>query len=166
MNIQTKLVFALLLFSSMLTSNLACAENTGKFVYQHEGMSYPYAITQTGDNYTYEFEKSPGVEGKKLKAILQVLLAVYEDGSINPSYSETFMKETALCFVFDGNFYSYRACFLPNDYSPNNRDRFWGFVTKLPNARWLITFNLLPLLLVIGLVFYYPKIRNLINSSH
>jgi hypothetical protein len=67
------------------------------------------------------------------------------------------MKETALCFVFDGTFYSYRACFLPNDYSPANRDRFWGFTTRLPNALWLVTRNLLPALLAIGLFFLFPK---------
>ncbi len=136
---------------------LGAAEGTGEFVYQNDGEDYPYSVKQTGENYTFEFGKNPRVEGRKLKAALHVLQSVYGDSSINPSYSETFMKETALCFVFDGTFYSYRACFLPNDYSPANRDRFWGFVTQLPNALWLITRNLLPALLVFSLFFFYPR---------
>jgi len=144
---------------SLGIAGLASAENTGKFSYEAQGESYPYSVKQTGDSYTYEFEKNPGLEGNKLKAAVHVLQSVYGDDSINPRYSETFMKETALCFVFDGNFHSYRACFLPNDYSPGNRDRFWGFVTKLPNARWLITFNLLPAVLAFGLIFLYPRWR-------
>ena len=153
------ILYRLMIFLMLACAGLASAENTGQFIYQTEGQDYPYTVKQTGDNYTYEFEKNPGKEGKKIKAVWHVLQSVYEDSSINPSYSETFMKETALCFVFDGTFHSYRACFLPNDYSPGNRERFWGFVTKLPNARWLITFNLLPALLAIGLVFLYPKLR-------
>jgi hypothetical protein len=136
---------------------IAYAENIGQFTYHNEGIDYPYSVKQTGESYTYEFAKPPGLEGRKLKAVLHVLKSVYEDSSIKSEYSETFMKETALCFVFDGTFHSYRACFLPNDYSPGNRDRFWGFVTQLPNATWMITYNLLPALLVIGLFFFYPK---------
>lgn len=152
-----KLLFCLL-FLLVVRPGLGLAEGAGQFVYQHEGLDYPYVIKQTGDNYTFEFAKNPGLEGRKLKAAVHVLQSAYGDSSINPTYSETFMKETALCFVFDGTFYSYRVCFLPNDYSPDNKNRFWGFVTQLPNALWLITRNLLPALLVIGLVFLYPKI--------
>ncbi|CAG0963194.1 hypothetical protein GPROT1_00971 [Gammaproteobacteria bacterium] len=159
MCVLRKPLHGLLMFLMLAYSVIASAESTGRFMYQSEGQDYPYTVKQTGDNYTYEFERNPGKEGKKIKAALHVLQSVYEDSSINPSYSETFMKESALCFVFDGNFHSYRACFLPNDYSPDNRDRFWGFVTQLPNARWLITFNLLPALLAIGLVFLYPRLR-------
>ena len=149
----------LLLSFAIAWPSISAAEGAGQFIYHNEGENYPYSVKQTGDNYTFEFEKTPGVEGRKLKATLHVLQSVYDDPSINPTYSETFMKETALCFVFDGTFYSYRACFLPNDYSPNHRDRFWGFVTQLPNALWLITRNLLPALLVFGLLFFYPKKR-------
>jgi hypothetical protein len=136
---------------------MGTAGNTGTFHYQNETGNYPFAVKQTGDNYTFEFDNYPGIIGKKLKAAVHVLQSVYEDSSINPSYSETFMKESAQCFVFDASFYSYRACFLPNDYSPGNRERFWGFVTQLPNAAWLITRNLLPALFGIGLFFYLLK---------
>ncbi|MFM8332766.1 MAG: hypothetical protein ACKN9T_13860 [Candidatus Methylumidiphilus sp.] len=133
----------------------AWAEGTGDFSYLRDGQNYPYSVKQTGENYTFEFEKTPG-EGKKIPAAVHVLASVYGDDSINPSYSETFMKETALCFVFDGTWYSYRACFLPNDYSPGKRERFWGFVSQLPNAKWLITRNLLPVVLAFGLLFFVP----------
>ena len=154
---QNKTLHGLLMVLTLAYAGVASAENTGQFIYQNEGQDYPYSVKQTGENYTYEFDRNPGLEGNKIKAASHVLQAVYEDTSINPSYSETFMKETALCFVFDGNFHSYRACFLPNDYSPGKRDRFWGFVTQLPNALWLITRNLLPALLVIGLIFFFPR---------
>lgn len=165
MDTQHKTFLGLMFVWVMVFASPAIAKNTGEFVYQYEGVNYPYTVKQTGDNYTYEFVKNPGAEGKKIKAAVHVLQSVYEDTSINPSYSETFMKETALCFVFDGTFHSYRACFLPNDYSPGNRDRFWGFVTQLPNALWMITFNLLPALLVLGLFFLYPKLRRKADSS-
>ena len=132
---------------------IVIAANTGQFQYHKGDESYHYSVKQTGDNYTFEFANNPGKVEEKLKAAVHVLHSVYEDDSISPAYSETFMKENAQCFVFDANFYSYRACFLPNDYSPGNRDRFWGFVTQLPNAMWLITRNLLPALLGIGMFF-------------
>ena len=150
---KTSILWLLILLSASYLS-IANAESTGIFHFQNEGDTYPYSVKQTGDSYTFEFKQNPGKEGKKLMAAAHVLQSVYGDASINPTYSETFMKENAQCFVFDANFYSYRACFLPNDYSPGNRDRFWGFVTQLPNAMWLITRNLLPALLGFGLFFY------------
>jgi len=135
--------------------SLAIAGNSGKFTYSDEGQNYAYSVKQTGDNFTFEFENNPGKVGKKLKAVLHVLHSIYGDTSINSTYGETFMKESAQCFVFEANFYSYRACFLPNDYSPENRDRFWGFVTQIPNAMWIVTRNLLPALFGFGLFFYF-----------
>lgn len=157
MAIHNKFLMRILVILTLACPTLTAAEGGGEFVYQSEGVDYPYSVKQTGENYTFEFSKNPGVDGRKLKAALHVFQSVYGDSSVNPSYSETFMKETALCFVFDGTFYSYRACFLPNDYSPANRDRFWGFVTQLPNALWLVTRNLLPALLVLGGFFLYSK---------
>lgn len=161
---QTRPLLWLLLVLSLARPGAGIAGNTGDFIYQNDGESYPYSVKQTGENYTYEFPVNPGTEGKKLKAALHVLQSVYGDSSINPSYSETFMKETALCFVFDGRFYAYRVCFLPNDYSPGNKNRFWGFTSRLPNALWLITYNLLPALLAIGLVFLYPRLKRTGND--
>ena len=149
----------MLLLTALAWPAPGAAEGGGDFTFREGAESYPYSVRQTGDNYTFEFAKNPGAEGRKLKAAVDVLRSVYEDGSVNPAYSETFMKETALCFVFDARFYTYRACFLPNDYSPAHRDRFWGFVNRLPNAWWLATRNLLPALLAAGLLFFYPRKR-------
>ena len=159
------LMISLLLLSGFVHSATGGEAGTDRFVYRMGSEEYPYSIKQTGENYTFEFEKNPGIEGKKLKAAVHVLQSVYDDTSINPTYSETFMKEGALCFVFDGTFYAYRSCFLPNDYSPGNRDRFWGFVTRLPDGTWLITRNLLPALAVLALFFLFPKISAKLGRS-
>lgn len=124
-----------------------------KYVYEHEGVAYPYAVNSTGDNYTFEFEKNPGREGGRLKAALHVFRSIYGDDSIAPGYSEVFMKEGAKCYVFDATFYTYRTCFLPNDYSPDRKDRFWGFASRLPNSLWFLTRNGLPAALLIGGAF-------------
>jgi hypothetical protein len=154
---SNNLILWLLILLIVAYHPMGTADNTGNFHYQNEAGNYPYSVNQTGDNYTFEFTNNPGKVGARLKAAVHVLQSIYGDTSINPTYSETFMKESAQCFVFDANFYSYRACFLPNDYSPGNRERFWGFVTQLPNAMWLLTRNLLPALFGIGLFFYLFK---------
>lgn len=118
-----------------------------RYVYQVEGARYPYTVQESGDNYTFEFSVNPGREGGRLRAVLHVFASVYEDASIEPEYREFFMKEGAKCFVFDGRFYAYRACFLPNDFSPGNENRFWGFTTRLPNALWFLTRQILPAVL-------------------
>ncbi|MGZ8217276.1 hypothetical protein [Methylomagnum sp.] len=122
-------------------------------VYENEGKRYPYVVDSTGDNYTFEFETNPGREGGRLKALGHVFRSAYGDDSVAPQYSEVFMKEGAKCYVFEATFYSYRGCFLPNDYSPDKRDRFWGFVSRLPNAMWFLTRNILPAVLVVGGLF-------------
>lgn len=118
------------------------------------GETYRYTLKETGENFTFEFDRNPGSKKLQLQAAGAVFRAVYEDDSIAPTYRETFMKEGALCFVFPARFHSYTACFLPNHYVPEQRDRFWGYVTRVPNAAWLITRNLLPALLVLGAFFY------------
>lgn len=130
------------------------------YVYENEGVAYPYAVESTGDNYTFEFAKNPGREGGRLKAALHVLRSIYADGSIEPGYSEVFMKEGAKCYVFEARFYSYRACFLPNDYAPDRRDRFWGFVSRLPNAFWFLTRQALPAALVLAGAFLVFRTRS------
>jgi len=124
------------------------------FTYEDRGEVYRYSVEPTGDNYSFEFERSPSKEGERLRAVWSVLQAVYDDNSIKAQYSRFFTKEGARCFVFDANLYSYTACFLPNDFSPEHRDRFWGFVSRLPNSMWLMTRNLLPAVLLIGAFFF------------
>ncbi|MDD1632690.1 MAG: hypothetical protein LUP91_10865, partial [Methylococcaceae bacterium] len=81
------------------------------------------------------------------------------DPSIESNYSQHYIKERARCFVFDSTFYTYTVCFLPNEFSQINRDRFWGFVTQIPNWRWLVTRNLLPAALAFGLIYFISTKR-------
>lgn len=149
-SLQGLLLPLLLLFGAASASQ--------SYVYENDGVTYPYVTDSTGDNYTFEFEKNPGKEGGRLKAALHVLRSVYGDDSIVPKYSEVFMKEGAKCYVFEARFYSYRACFLPNDYSPEKKDRFWGFVSQLPNAMWFLTRNGIPAVLIVaGVVWWFRK---------
>jgi hypothetical protein len=127
-----------------------------RYVYEREGVQYPYTVKESGDNRTFEFANNPGREGGRLRAVQHVFASVYGDDSIEPQYREFFMKEGAKCFVFDGRFYAYRACFLPNDFSPGNENRFWGFTTRLPNALWFLARQLLPAVLIAaGLYFAF-----------
>jgi hypothetical protein len=141
------------LFSLVIAAHPALAAALEMHRYDADGQTYTYSVKPTGENYTFEFDKSPGSESRQLRAASAVFKTIYADESIAPIYHQTFMKEGARCFVFTANFYSYTACFLPNDYAPEQRERFWGFVSRLPNAAWLITRNLLPALLVLGVFF-------------
>jgi hypothetical protein len=137
----------------------ASAAAARSFVYESGGISYPYTTEPTGENFTFEFEKNPGKEGGRLKASLHVLRSLYGDDTIASEYGEVFMKEGAKCYVFEARFYSYRACFLPNDYSPDKKDRFWGFVSRLPNSMWFLTRNGIPALLILGGAYWMFRKR-------
>ncbi len=119
--------------------------------------SYQYSVVQTGDNYNFKFDTSPADNKSKLKAGYHVLQAIYKDASINKTHTESYIRERARCYVFDSSFHTYSLCFLPNDFSLKNKGRFWGFVTQVPNWKWLVTRFFLPVLLVYGLVFYPRK---------
>lgn len=110
-----------------------------------------YSLRPTGENFTFQFDENPGTLEARLQAGLHVLSSAYEDESIASRQSSFFMKEGAKCFVFDGRFHTYTTCFLPNDYSPGNEERFWGYVTRVPNGYWLVTRNLLPAVLLLVL---------------
>ena len=152
-NLLTSLL-VLLTVSQSVATTYATPER-GSYI--ERGEVYPYAIRATGDNFSFEFEKSFSKESERLRAALGVFKTVYDDYSIKPTYVQAFSKEGASCYVFDANLYSYTTCFLPNDYSPDHRDRFWGYVTRLPNLKWLITMNLLPALVLIGAFFYFLR---------
>ncbi|MDO8843150.1 MAG: hypothetical protein Q7U98_03815 [Methylicorpusculum sp.] len=132
-----------------------------EYVYEHQGEVYRYSILQTGENYSFSFDKNPGEISEKLKAVYHVLQSVYDDSSIETKHSQAYTKERAKCFVFDSSFYTYTACFLPNEFSTNNRERFWGYVTQIPNWKWLVTRNLLPAVLAFGLYFYIGTKRKI-----
>lgn len=138
----------LLLASALLLPAAATAQSSHS--YQNGGESFTYTLARTGENFSFEFARNPGRQEERLKAAVHVLRTAYDDASISPRHSSFFTKEGAKCFVFESSFYSYTTCFLPNDYSPGNEDRFWGFVTQVPNGMWLVTRNLLPALLLLG----------------
>ncbi|WP_428353273.1 hypothetical protein [Methyloprofundus sp.] len=121
--------------------------------------SYQYSVIQAGDNYNFKFTSSPIDNATKLKAGYHVLQSVYKDSSINKTHSESYIRERARCYVFDSNFHTYSLCFLPNDFNQNKKDRFWGFVTQVPNWKWLVTRFFLPLLLIYALIFYTVRRR-------
>jgi hypothetical protein len=136
----------------------ATAAAAGTHVFESGGVAYPYSTESTGDNYTFEFEKNPGPEGGRLKAAQHVLRSIYGDDTVESRYSEVFMKEGAKCYVFEARFYTYRTCFLPNDYSPDKQDRFWGFVARLPNSMWFLTRNGIPAALILaGVIWAFRK---------
>ena len=121
--------------------------------------SYQYSVVQAGDNYNFNFNTVPTDNTTKLKAGYHVLQSVYKDNSINKSYSEHYIRERARCYVFDSSMHTYSLCFLPNDFNQNKKDRFRGFVTQMPNWKWLLTRFFLPVLMVYGVVFYMSRRR-------
>jgi len=132
------------------------AENI-EYTFENSGQSYRYSVIQTGENYTFKFVDSPQDRVAKIEAGRHVLLAIYKDSSIYKNYTESYIKERARCFVFDSYFYTYSLCFLPNDFTNKNKGRFWGFVTQVPNWKWLVTRFLLPALLAFALFFYIGR---------
>ncbi|MFA5920719.1 MAG: hypothetical protein WC856_05455 [Methylococcaceae bacterium] len=72
---------------------------------------------------------------EKLKTGYHVLQSMYGDHGIKTNYSQRYSKERSSGFVFDSTFYTYTVGFLPNEFSQNNRDRFWGFVPQIPTWR-------------------------------
>lgn len=130
-----------------------------EYVYEYQGEAYRYSILQTGENYTFTFDKNPGEISERLNAVYHVLQSVFDDSSIETKHSQAYTKERAKCYVFDSSFYTYTACFLPNEFSRNNLDRFWGYVAHVPNWKWLVTRNLLPAVFAFGLFFYIATKR-------
>lgn len=155
-NVAARLILGL----SFAAVALAVYATGGSYTYSDGHELYSYSLNVTGENHTFEFQKSPGKQDDRLKAAVHVLQTVYEDGSINPRHSSFFTKEGAKCFVFDATFHTYTSCFLPNEYSPGNAERFWGYVTRVPNVVWLLTYNLLPALLVLGGFAYWMLREN------
>jgi hypothetical protein len=121
-----------------------------RYAYTVRDQVFSYTLKSTGENFTFEFEENPGNLNERLGAALHVFQSAYDDGSIQPRHSSFFTKEGAKCFVFDARFHTYTTCFLPNDYSPGKENRFWGYVTQVPNGMWLVTRNLVPALLLLG----------------
>lgn len=151
---RIKIFFALFF---IFISNQLYAASDRDFIYRQQGESYAYKVKETGINYNFRFQKSPGGLTEKKQAGLHVLHSVYEDDSIDANFSAAYKKERASCYALEARFYTYTLCFLPNDFSPEKQNRFWGFVTRVPNWLWQLTHVLMPLALVVGLVFYLGR---------
>ena len=141
----------------VLSTSYCSAQNSEFTFIDDEAQNYRYTVVQAGDNYNFKFETAPVENTTKLKAGYHVLQSIYKDSSINKTYSEHYIRERARCYVFDSSWHTYSLCFLPNDFSVKHKDRFWGFVTQMPNWKWLVTRFFLPVLLVYGLVFYASR---------
>ena len=153
---QSYILFMLCSFVTFYCSVVISAKNID-YVFNDDGQSYQYSVVQTGENYTFKFNKSPQDRVTKIAAGRHVLLSTYKDLSIYENYTESYIKERARCFVFDSHFYTYSLCLLPNDFDRKNQDRFWGFVTQVPNWKWLVTRFLIPVLLAFALFFYIGR---------
>ena len=153
-----KQTFFYFLFCILVTvyCSVVNAKNT-EYTFNDTEQSYHYTVMPTGENYTFKFVNNPQDRVARLKAGRHVLLSIYKDTSIKQTYTESYIKERARCYVFDSHFYTYSLCFLPNDFDTKNKDRFWGFVTHVPNWKWLVTRFLLPVLLAFALFFYVGR---------
>lgn len=154
MRTATKTLLCLGSLAVLISLPLLSSAAPAGFVYEYRGEKYPYTVAESGDNHTFDFSRNPGREPERLKVSLHVLETVYDDDTIATQYSEFFMKENARCFAFGSRFYTYRVCILPNDYSPDKKDRFWGFVNRLPNVWWFVTRNLLPIGLLAVILYF------------
>lgn len=144
--------FLFCIFATLYCSVISA--KTTEYIFKDSGQSYPYSVLPTGENFTFKFTKNPEDKVTQLKAGRYVLLSIYQDSSINESYTDSYIKERARCFVFDSRFYTYSLCFLPNDFDIKNKDRFWGYTSQVPNWKWLLTRFLLPALCAFALFFY------------
>ena len=156
---QKTLLLTVLAFLASILYYAPISTAQAEFSYESQGEAYQYVIVQSGDNYNFEFDKDPGILIEQYKAGVHVLQSVYNDSSIELENRENYIRERARCSLFEGSFYNYTFCILPNDFSPNKQGRFRGFVTQLPNWKWHVTRILLPLLLIFGLYFFLMNKR-------
>lgn len=144
--------YSLLLLGSVYCSVISAQSIEFEFATGQE--KYQYSVIQAGENFNFKFKKNLIDEKTMLKAGYHVLQSVYKDSSINKTYSEGYIRERARCFMVDSNFHTYTLCFLPNEFNQKNKDQLWGFVTQMPNWKWLVTRFFLPVLLIYVLFFY------------
>jgi hypothetical protein len=152
--LQYLMIFLFIVYGPVIKAKSAEYE----FVIADE--SYPYSVIQAGENFNFKFNKNPKDELIKLEAGYHVLQSVYQDASISRIDSKAYIRERARCYMVDSNFYSYTLCFLPNEFSQKKTDRLWGFVTKMPNWKWLLTRFLLPVIVIYAFFFYITRRSN------
>jgi len=148
--ILLQLAFGLILISF---SHLAISsEKTATITL--DGKEYPYSVVQAGDNYNFKFNTKIPDDEIRLRIGRELLLNIFDDNSISKTHSAFYIKERARCYVYDSNWYTYSLCFLPNEFSNKKSERLWGFMTQIPNWKWLLTRFFLPALFIFGFVFY------------
>lgn len=150
----------LLIFLTLMTGTaLHPGANAGNYelIYEADGKQYRYSIVQSGDNYNYEFENGPENTMERLKAGVHILRTLYDDNSIELEKREGYIRERANCSLFEGGLYNYTFCIFPNEFSTADREVFRGYVAQLPNWKWMVIWNLLPVALLLGLIFYFTR---------
>ncbi len=152
---KLNLTLAILLFLTFATLGFFVNAGEQSFVYRNDQTEYAYQVKETGINYHFQFTHPISDPEQRKRAGLQVLKSVYRDTSIAANFSKAYSKERADCFALDSRFYTYTLCFLPNDFAVGHKQRFWGFVTRVPNWTWQFTHVLLPFALAAFLGFYW-----------
>lgn len=130
-----------------------------EFSYKSGGQDYRYSVVAAGENFNFEFDANPGNNNEQLRAGVHILRSIFQDSSVNLEKRQNYIRERAKCSLFEGNMYNYTFCVFPNDFSPNKQEKFRGFVTQVPNWKWMVIWNLLPVLLVFGMVFFFTRKR-------
>ena len=151
------LFFYCVLFVMNIVFNSVLRAEVSQYQMNVAEQRYQYSVVQAGDNFNFKFEDNIPQESVKLKAGYKILSAIYTDNSINKTYSEHYIKERARCYVFDSSLHTYSLCFLPNEFSSKSDHRLWGFVTQVPNWKWLVSRFFLPVLFAYGLFFYFTR---------
>lgn len=141
----------------MIVSSVSLAQTD--HVFEWEGKSYPYTIAPAGDSFHFEFENRPETAAERQQAKKHVLQSLFDDASIDFSNRQNYIRERAQCSFFGGMFHDYTLCILPNEYTPGTKNAFKGFVTQLPNAFWLLSRIVLPVVLAGGLIYLLARKR-------
>ena len=152
---------SLLLLS--ITVFLGISSSTGiaqtDYVFEWEGKSFQYTVSPAGDSYHFEFENRPETEAQQHQAKQHVLQSLFDDPSIDFTNRQDYIRERAECSFFGGTFHDYTLCVLPNEFSPDTKNDFKGFVTQLPNSLWLLSRFVLPAVLGGGLIYLLMRKR-------
>ena len=140
----------------MLCLSTSAAAQT-EYSYESSGKVYRYTVVASGENYNFQFDSAPTSHAGQLEAAVQVLKSIYQDSSINLQDRQPYIRERARCSMFEAGLYNYTFCVFPNDFSPEKKHRFRGFVTQMPNWKWMVAWNLLPALLLFGMIFFIGR---------
>ncbi|MGR9074297.1 MAG: hypothetical protein ACU833_14655 [Gammaproteobacteria bacterium] len=150
------LFFTLVLAAPICFSTVHAAQT--EYRYDYDGKSYRYIVEKSGDNFHFEFiDKTPDTLIDQYKTGVHVLTSLFDDDSIKLENRKNYIRERARCSLFEGGFYNYTFCILPNEFSGDKPDRLRGFVTQMPNWKWMVAWILLPASLIFGAVFFIKR---------